>query len=152
MDVDKCRPCNMEVETSLAFVECLCRNNTSAAIIKWPPHLHWCLYRNYRFVVSKKWYHYKPEKGIKIDYFKILWNFNSQTDCILEAIKLDIIVIEKETRKCLFIDVDVPGDCQDQRIWSTLTSIDRGCQRLGHYCLNYHWGIEVSTAKLKYLY
>lgn len=52
----------------------------------------------------------KQDKVTENDQVKTLWDFNIQRDCILEAIKPDIIVVEKRTRKCLLINMVVPGD------------------------------------------
>ena len=41
---------------------------------------------------------------------KILWDFPIQTDKTLEHNRFDITVIEKKTKKCLFIDPACPFD------------------------------------------
>lgn len=76
-------------------------------------HLHWCLWREYKLQVEEKWCCYKPEKVIENDQIKIMWNFNIQTDCILEAIQnltSPCLKKQKKKRKCLVIDIAGPDD------------------------------------------
>uniref|UniRef100_A0A1X7UR25 Uncharacterized protein n=1 Tax=Amphimedon queenslandica TaxID=400682 RepID=A0A1X7UR25_AMPQE len=44
------------------------------------------------------------------DSVKILWNFMIQCDNYIEHRKPDIVVIDKIEKKCLIIDVAIPGD------------------------------------------
>ena len=41
---------------------------------------------------------------------KILWDFNIQTDRVLEARRPDIVVTDKENQETWIIDIAVPGD------------------------------------------
>ena len=41
---------------------------------------------------------------------KILWDYNIQTDRIIEHHRPDITVVDKARRKCLIVDVAIPGD------------------------------------------
>ena len=41
---------------------------------------------------------------------KILWDFNIQTDKVIQARRPDIVVIDKETKTAVIIDVAVPSD------------------------------------------
>ena len=34
---------------------------------------------------------------------KILWNFITRTDCVIEARRLDIVLIDKKSHLCLYI-------------------------------------------------
>ena len=44
------------------------------------------------------------------DKVKILWDMNIQTDKVLEHSKPDIVILDKETRKCKLIVVACPFD------------------------------------------
>ena len=57
-----------------------------------------------------KWYNYKPASAVENDRVKILWNFNIQTDHVIQNKRLDIVVLHKTERRCHFIDITVPGD------------------------------------------
>ena len=39
-----------------------------------------------------------------------MWNFSIQTDHVTEALRLDLIVVDKKERSCKIIDFAVPGD------------------------------------------
>ena len=49
---------------------------------------------------------------METDKIKVLWNFNTQCDHIIEARIPDIVVVGKEDRFCKIIDVTVPADCR----------------------------------------
>ena len=49
---------------------------------------------------------------METDKIKVLWNFNTQCDHIIEARISDIVVVGKEDRFCTIIDVTVPADCR----------------------------------------
>ena len=39
-----------------------------------------------------------------------MWNFSIQTDHVTEALRLDLIVVDKKERSCKIIDFEVHGD------------------------------------------
>ena len=57
-------------------------------------------------IINNHW-HYKY---FSISINKILWDFTINTDKSVKANRPDIIVIEKNTKECLLIDVAVPAD------------------------------------------
>ena len=57
-----------------------------------------------------KWYKHVPEKVEETDRVKILWDFNIQTDHVVEHRRPDIVVLDKEEKRCQLIDIAVPGD------------------------------------------
>ena len=73
-------------------------------------HLHWCLSRKYGLDVDRKWYHHKPDKVVENDVINILWDYNIQTDRIIEHRIPDVTIVDKARRKCLIVDVAMPGD------------------------------------------
>ena len=46
------------------------------------------------------------------DDIKLLWDFNIQCDNMIEARRPEIVVLHKKEKKCLIVDVAVPGDCR----------------------------------------
>ena len=42
--------------------------------------------------------------------YKILWDFSTQTDQVIEAWRSDLVVVDKKERSCRIIDFAVPGD------------------------------------------
>ena len=56
-----------------------------------------------------KWYEHEPESVLENEDYKILWDFNNQTD-VIEGWRLDLVVVDKKRRTCKIIDFAVPGD------------------------------------------
>ena len=42
--------------------------------------------------------------------YKILWDFNINTDHVIDARRPDLLVVDKKERSCKIIDFAVPGD------------------------------------------
>ena len=49
---------------------------------------------------------------VENDDIKLLWDFKIQCDNMIEARRPDIVVLHKKEKKCLIVDVAVPGDCK----------------------------------------
>ena len=58
----------------------------------------------------ERWYEHKVESVIENDIVKILWDVCIQVDRQIEHRRPDIVVMEKNTSKCLVIDVACPVD------------------------------------------
>ena len=52
----------------------------------------------------------EPEPVQENERCKLLWNFTIHTDKVLEHRRPDIVVIDKEEKECILIDLAVPGD------------------------------------------
>ena len=63
------------------------------------------------FEAGDKWYEHEPESDLENQNYKILWDFNIQTDHVPEAQRL-ALVDKRRTSK--FIDFAVPGDSRTQ--------------------------------------
>ena len=103
VESDRCRLCDEAVENVTHIVsgcKMLAQKDYKRRHDKVCSHLHWCLSRKYGLDVDSKWYHHKPNKVIENDVVKIVWDYNIQTDRIIEHRK----------RKCLIVDVAIPGD------------------------------------------
>ena len=72
--------------------------------------IHWDLCKKYGVKVKSKWHDYVPEKVEETDHVKILWDFNIQTDHVIEHRRLDVVVLDKHEKMCHLIDIAVPGD------------------------------------------
>ena len=51
-----------------------------------------------------------PERAVKDEEVKVLWDMNVQCNNVIEARRPDIIVIDKKERKGIIIDIAVPAD------------------------------------------
>ena len=110
---EKCRLCKSKEETvnhivsgcqNLAQKEYRRRHDTVAKA------LHWDILRQKGFPHEPQWYKHDPEAVVENDKFKILWDFTIQTDHIISARRPDIVVIDKQEKKCQIIDVAIPVD------------------------------------------
>ena len=45
---------------------------------------------------------------------KVLWDFNIQVDKFIKARRSDIILVRKEKKECIIIDIAVPGFIRTQ--------------------------------------
>ena len=110
---DKCRMCG-EREESVSHLIAECkklaqrdyknRHDNIAKII----HLELC--ERYDLAQGVKWYNHQPESVIENESVRILWDFNIQTDHYIEHRRPDILVFEKDSRRCFIIDIASPGD------------------------------------------
>ena len=73
---------------------------------------HWDLCRKNGLKCNEKWYEHEPDSVVENDDIKLLWDFNIQCDNMIEARRPDIVVLHKKEKKCLIVDVAVPGDCR----------------------------------------
>ena len=108
-----CRMCEAKGETvhhivseckKLAQKEYKRRHDNVARIV------HWHLCKKYYLDRTEKWYEHSPEGVLENDEVKLLWDVNIQCDNLIEARRPDIVVVVKGERKCIIIDVAVPGD------------------------------------------
>ena len=72
--------------------------------------VHWKLPRKCNFEAGDKWYVHEPESVLENEDYKILLDFNIQTDHVIEAQKPNLIVLDKKGRICKIIDFAVSGD------------------------------------------
>ena len=71
--------------------------------------VHWKLVRKCNFEAGDKWYEHDPEIVLENEDYKILRDFSIQADHVIEAQRLDLVVVDKKKR-LQFIDFAVPGD------------------------------------------
>ena len=73
-------------------------------------NIHWALCKKYGVEVRERWYVHEVESVIENDIVKILWDVYIQMDRQIEHQRPDIVVIERNTNKCLIIDIACPVD------------------------------------------
>ena len=109
----KCRMCGDKDKTvwhvigecsKLAWTEDKRRHENVAKII------HQALCIRYGFSTAERWHEHNPEKVLESREVKILCDFSVQTDLETEARKPDIIIIDKTSRECHFIEITCPLD------------------------------------------
>ena len=68
-------------------------------------NIHWALCKKYGVKVCERWYEHKVESDIENDIVKILWDVCIQVDRQIRQWSPDIVVMQKNTEKCLIIVV-----------------------------------------------
>ena len=71
-------------------------------------NIDWTLCKKYEVKVCERWYENKIEPVIRNDIVKILWDVFIQVDRQIKHRRPDIVFLEKNTNKCLIIDVARP--------------------------------------------
>ena len=110
-----CRMCNERDETVFHILcECskMAQTDYKKRHDKVAQLVHWNLCRRYGVQHAKNWYEHNAEKVIENDRAKILWDFNIQTDHVIQARRPDIVVKDKELDHTWIIDIAVPGDAR----------------------------------------
>ena len=72
--------------------------------------INWEVCRKSGIEVVLKWHKHHPQAVKEEERYKILWDFNIQTDDVIEARRPDMIVIDKETKFAKIIDFAIPYD------------------------------------------
>ena len=93
--------------TTIAGTSYLKRHNSVAKII------HLKLAKKFNLIETNtklKWYNYTPEKVLENESYKLLWDFQINTDRTIIASKPDIIFHDKNANKLYIIDVAIPAD------------------------------------------
>ena len=105
------------------------RHNQVAAQL----HLDICKHCNIA-VEAQYWYQHKPERVVENELATILWDSPVITDRHIPCNKPDLIVQEKETNRCVIIDVAIPSDYNIQKKttekMSKYTDLQIECQRM----------------------
>ena len=73
-------------------------------------YVHWQFCEKVRFNRARLWYEHEPESVIENKNFKILWDFTIQCNHMIEARRLDIVVVDKVKKEAMIIDVAISGD------------------------------------------
>ena len=100
--------------------------------------VHWGLAKKHGLEHSEQWYQQKAEKVSENDKVKLFWDFNVFTDRVIEARRPDIMVLNKETKECLIVDIAVPGDTR------ITTKEDEKIEKYSELCreLGRLWGVK----------
>lgn len=108
-----CRMCKQADETISHIVsECgkMAQSEYKGRHDKVATAVHWGLAKKHDLEHSERWYQQRAEKVSENDKVKLFWDFNVFTDRVIEARRPDIMVLNKETKECLIVDIAVPGD------------------------------------------
>ena len=109
---NKCRLCETHVENVLHIVSgcsILAQKEYKRRHDKVCLNIHWALCKKYGVKVCERWYEHKIESVIENDIMKILWDVCIQMDRQIEHQRQDIVVMEKNTKRCLIIHVACPA-------------------------------------------
>ena len=74
--------------------------------------VHWSLCETYHIKRSKQWYQHTTEPVIETESVKILWDMNIQMDHVSEHRRPGIVIVDKDNKRALLIDIAVPADAR----------------------------------------
>ena len=60
--------------------------------------IHWKISEKYGLERNEKWYEHCPEGVVEDDDVKLIWDMNIQCDNVIEARRLDLILVKKRRR------------------------------------------------------
>ena len=72
--------------------------------------IHWEMCKKLKFGPTNKWYMHNPTSVLENDTHKLLWDFDIQTDHLISARRLDLMIINKKKRTSKIVDFAVPAD------------------------------------------
>ena len=72
--------------------------------------VHWDLLGKCGFSRVDKWFEHQPETVLENNDYKLLWDYNIQTDHQIIARRPDLVVINKQEQTYQVIDIAVPED------------------------------------------
>ena len=72
--------------------------------------IHWELCKKFKFDPTNKLYMLNPESVREDETHKLLWDFEIQTDNLISARRLELVIINKKKRTCRIMDFSVPAD------------------------------------------
>ena len=71
-------------------------------------NIYWTFCKKHAVKVCERWYDHKVEFVTKNNIVRIPWNVYIQVERQIENRRTDTVVVEKNTNKCLIIDVTCP--------------------------------------------
>ena len=86
----------------LTKTEYLHRRNKAAT------YLHWNLCNEMNIDTNEKWCKHEPQTVTEKDNITILWDMPIQTDREMKANRPDIVIKNKQEKRCLLIDMSIP--------------------------------------------
>jgi hypothetical protein len=139
-----CRMCKQTDETISHIVsECskLAQTEYKGRHDRVATAVHWSLAKKFGFPASDQWYQHRVEPSMENEKAKLLWDFNIYTDHVIEARRPDIVLVRKESKECLVIDIAVPGDVRVER------KEDEKIEKYRDLCreLKRLWGVRCSV-------
>ena len=110
---DKCRVCHAKPETMshilsgcdiLAKKEYLDRHNGVAQ------YIHHTICQKFQIQTCAKWHTHKPSEVISLKHVEIIWDTPIATDRPHVFNRPDIVVRDKQNKKCFIVDIACPND------------------------------------------
>ena len=108
-----CRLCNEKTETPMHILSAcsyLAGSSYKERHDRVGRFIHYHLMKKSGFDVPEKYYEHQPQPSSENSGAKILWDFNIYTDNIISARRPDIVLIDKQTKKTIIIDINCPAD------------------------------------------
>ena len=98
-------------------------------------------------------YNHKPGSVVENKRVKILWDFNIQTDHVIQHRRPDIFVLYKTERNCHLIDIAVPGnkriELKEQKKIDSYSELGREMKKIWNLSQVVIGALGVTSKKLK---
>ena len=78
--------------------------------------IHWEVCRQYNVRVLDKSHEHLPQRVIENEQIEVLWDFNIQTDRVIEARRPDLVIIDKEKKQVHIVEFAVPFNSGGSRV------------------------------------
>ena len=105
-----CREYNESVEHILNGCQKLANSEYKLRHDRVAAAIHWGICMDLGFTTSSPWFLHYAEKVLENSQYKILWDFLVQCDRTITACKPDLILVNKQAKEAIIVDVAVPKD------------------------------------------
>ena len=108
-----CRLCGTKEETVDHLVSCcstIAQTDYKGRHDRVAAMLHWSLCGQYGFPRTQNWWSHQAEKVLENDDYKLLWDFAIRTDQVISHHRPDIVIVDKQSKEAMLVDVAIPGD------------------------------------------
>ena len=73
-------------------------------------YLHWNICKEMNIDTNEKWYEHEPQTVTEKDNSTVLWDMPIQTDHEMKANRPDIVIKNKQEKRCLLNDMSIPTE------------------------------------------
>ena len=142
---DSCRVCGNDHET-ISHLISGCEQLAGTAYVerhdRVVKYIHWCLCKDLHVPeLATSWFNHKLEGFIEKDATQIYWERPIVTDRPITANKPDIVIVDRQSKLTLLVDISIPGD------WNVATKEAEKHQKYSELKTEIRrmWNTEVKT-------
>ena len=72
--------------------------------------IRWELCKKFKVDHTNKWYMHNPESVLENETYKLLWDFEIQTNHLISARQPDPVIVNKKRSTCQIVNFAIPAD------------------------------------------